>query len=145
VKGEQLAAKDGKYEMQFTEELREVTYLDHAKLLVVDHPADTEIFPNELFKFPPFPDAHIHTVKGALAPASALGSDGEDWRRALSRIDDDYAMPMVLQPAQFAGLAQPWFLELAFDKAAVAKAKKMRLLMTGWFFWSDASANMASA
>ncbi|MBK7645523.1 MAG: VCBS repeat-containing protein [Planctomycetes bacterium] len=145
VKGEQLAPKDGRYELNFTEELREVTYLDHAKLLVVDHPADTEIFPNERFTFPPFPEPHIHTLRGALASAQALGSDGRDWTRALGAIDDDYAVPFTLQAPQFAGLCQPWFVELSFDKARVADAKKLRLALTGWFFWSDASANMASA
>ena len=40
VKGEQLVPKDGFYELQFTEELREVTYLDRIRLDVVDHPAE---------------------------------------------------------------------------------------------------------
>ncbi len=145
VKGEQLAPKDGFLEMQFTEELREVTYLDHARLFVVDHPADTEIFPDERFTFPPFPKPHTHTVKGALAPTKATGSDGRDWTKELATTDDEHAQPFTREAPQFVGLARPWFLELAFDKAAVAKAKKLRLICTGWFFWSDASANMASA
>ncbi len=145
VTGEQLAPRDGNYELHFTEELREVTYLDQARLLVVDHPAGTEIYPNERFTFPPFPEAHIHTVRGALAPAKATGSDGKDWTGELARIDDRHAVPFTLQPMQFAGLCQPWFVELSFDKAKLADAKKLRLLLTGWFFWSDASANMASA
>ncbi|MBI5364899.1 MAG: hypothetical protein HZA53_17105 [Planctomycetes bacterium] len=145
VKGEQLAPKDGKYELEFTEELREVTYLDHAKLLVVDHPADTEVFPNERFTFPPFPEHHVHTVKAALVPSKATGSDGKDWTAALASTDDRHAVPFTPEPAQFMGLAKPWFLDLAFDPAAVARAKKLRLVMTGWFLWSDASANMASA
>lgn len=145
VKGEQLAPKDGRYELQFTEELREVTYLDHAKLLVVDHPADTEIFPNERFTFPPFPEHHVHTVKAALAPSKATGSDGKDWTAALASTDDHHAVPFTPEPAQFMGLAKPWLLDLAFDPARVAGAKKLRLVMTGWFLWSDASANMASA
>ncbi|MBF8305567.1 MAG: Tetratricopeptide 2 repeat protein, partial [Acidobacteria bacterium] len=36
-------AKDGKYELQITEELREVLYLDEAKLVVVDHEPGTEV------------------------------------------------------------------------------------------------------
>lgn len=145
VKGEQLVPKDGAYELHLTEELREVTYFDHARLQVVDHPADTEIFPNELFKFPPFPEEHTHTLRGALAPAKATGSDGKDWTKELAAIDDVYAEPFTLPPPQFVGLANPWFVELEFDKARVAQAKKLRLALTGWFFWSDASANMASA
>ncbi len=145
VRGEQLQPKDGFYELQFTEELREVTYLDRARLDVVDHPADSEIFPNELFTFPPFPEAHTHTVRGALAPTKALGSDGKDWSSALAKIDDVYAVPFEPAPAQFLGLATPHTLELAFDAAKVKSAKRLRLVMTGWFFWTDASVNMASA
>ncbi len=145
VKGEQLAPKDGEYAFQLTEELREVTYLDHAKLLVVDSPAGTEIHPNERFQFPPFPAPHIHTVRDPLAPKKATGSDGKDWTAALAREDDVFPQPMELHPAQFAGLAKPWFLELEFDPARVRDAKALRLVMTGWFYWSDASANMAAA
>ena len=72
VKGEQLVPKDGVYEMHLTEELREVTYLDRIRLDVVDHPADVEVFPNERFSFPPFPEAHTHTLKDPLAPKSAV-------------------------------------------------------------------------
>ncbi len=145
VKGEQLQPKDGAYELTLTEELREVTYFDQARLMVVDHPADTEIFPNELFKFPPFPEPHTHTLRGALSPTKATGSDGKDWTKELAAIDDVYAEPFTLPAPQFVGLANPWFVELEFDKARVADAKQLRLALTGWFFWSDASANMASA
>jgi hypothetical protein len=132
-------------ELHLTEELREVTYLDHARLLVVDHPAGSEVFPNERFCFPPFPEPHVHSVRAPLAPGSATGSDGRDWTSAVRDQDDLVAQPMKLLAPQFAGLAEPWFLELAFDREALANAPKLRLLLTGWFYWSDASANMAAA
>ncbi len=145
VTGEQLVPKDGEYVLQFTEELREVTYLDHARLLVVDSPAGTEVYPNERFQFPPFPEHHVHTVRGPVAPKRAVGSDGRDCLEALRAVDDVFPQPMELHAPQFAGFAKPWFVELEFDKDAVAKAAKLRLLLTGWFYWSDASANMAAA
>jgi tetratricopeptide (TPR) repeat protein len=145
VKGEQLAPKDGVFELHFTEELREVTYLDRVRLDVVDSPADVEIFPNELFSFPPFPVEHTHTVRGALSPTKALGSDGKDWTKQLARIDDDYAEPFEPAPSQFLGLANPHWIELEFDLERVRAAKKLRLVATGWFYWTDASVNMASA
>jgi hypothetical protein len=145
VRGDQLKPKDGVYELQFTEELREVTYLDRIRLDVVDHPAGTEIYPNELFCFPPFPEAHTHTVRSPLAPKRATGSDGRDWTSALAKIDDDYAAPFTPIATQVIGLATPHTLELEFDAAALASAKKLRLVMTGWFFWTDASVNMAAA
>ncbi len=145
VTGEQLVEEDGLYRMQVTEELREVTYLDRAKLIVVDHPEEAEVYPNELFSFPPFPEAHLHTVVDPSPVVRATGSDGEDWTAALAAVDDAHAIPFERELPQFQGLAKPWFLELEFDPAAVRAAEGLRLVMTGWFFWSDASVNMLAA
>ncbi len=144
VKGEQLAPKDGFYELQLTEELREVTYLDRIRLDVVDHPADVEVFPNERFTFPPFPEAHTHTVREALAPFAARGPDGKDWKDELARDDLSFAVPFRELLDQFHGLAEPYTIELAFDAARVKAAPRLRLLMNGWLVWTDASVNMAA-
>jgi hypothetical protein len=145
IKGEQLKPQDGLYKVQFTEELREVTYLDRARLDVIDHPIGSEVFPNELFKFPPFPEEHLHTVERPSALVSAMGSDGKDWAQELAEQDEVHAIPFDKHLPQFQGLAHPWFLDLEFDPQAIANAEKLRLVMTGWFFWSDASANIAAA
>jgi tetratricopeptide (TPR) repeat protein len=145
VRGDQLVARDGVLELQFTEELREVTYLDRARLDVVDHPVGVAVYPNERFTFPPFPAPHLHTVEQPLAPTRAFGSDGRDWTRELARIDDVHAVPFAPLEPQFLGLATPHWLELEFEPALVRDAAKLRLVCTGWFFWSDASVNMASA
>jgi len=145
VKGDKLVPRDGFYEMQFTEELREVTYLDRLRLEVVDHPAGTEVFPNERFSFPPFPEEHTHTVRGALAPLAAIDGDGRDWKAELSLDDEVLAVPFRPIRGQFQGLATPHTIELRFDEEAMLGAKKLRLLMNGWLFWTDASVNMAAA
>jgi len=145
VRGDQLEPKDGEFVMQFTEELREVTYLDRIRLDVVDHPADADVYPNELFKFPPFPEEHLHSVVDPTPVLRATGSDGADWTASLRELDDDHAIPFTNQPPQFQGLAEPWFLELEFDPEQLRDAETLRLVMTGWFFWSDASSNIAAA
>ena len=145
IRGDQLVPKDGVFELQFTEELREVTYLDRLRLDVVDHPLGAEIFPNERFTFPPFPEPHIHSIERPLAPLRALGSDGVDWTASLSAVDGDHASPFEPLRGQFQGLASPHFLELEFDPRRVAGAPKLRLAMTGWLYWTDASVNMAAA
>jgi hypothetical protein len=145
VSGEQLRERDGELVLQFTEELREVTYLDRVQLIAVDHPQDIEIHPNERFTFPPFPVHHTHTVRDPLPPVRAMGSDGRDWAVELRDIDLVHAAPMVRERHQFRGMAEPWFLDLEFDPERVAEAQKLRLFLTGWLNWSNASANMAAA
>lgn len=150
VRGEQMkprVGEDGKayFDMQFTEELREVTYLDRLRLDVVDHPEGTEIFPNERFSFPPFPEAHTHSIKDPLSPITAVDDRGNDWKASLAEIDSDYAIPFTPYRGLLTGLAKPHTLELSFDAEQVKQAKLMRLVCTGWFLWSDASINIAAA
>ena len=157
VTGEQLRPREDEdglwYDLQFTEELREVTYLDEARLIVVDHPLGTEIYPDERFCFPPFPGGHTHIAEELHGPLSmrevdlATGSaeGGRDWADEVAAIDGDYAHPFEHFRGRFQGLAKPHVVELAFDPEAVADAERLRLLMTGWFYWTDASVNMAAA
>ena len=56
-------ARDGRYEVRITEELSEVSYLDQVELIAVDHPAGTEIFTNEKFKSPPYPEFRLFGAK----------------------------------------------------------------------------------
>ena len=145
IRGDQLVPKDGVLEMQVTEELREVTYLDRVRLDVIDHPAGTEVQPNERFTFPPFPEPHVHTLRDPLSPLKVTGSDGEDWTAALQSVDGEHASPFKPIGGQYQGMAPHHFLELAFDPERTKAAKKLRLVCTGWFFWSDASVNMATS
>jgi hypothetical protein len=145
VRGDQLAPKDGLLTLQFTEELREVTYLDQVRLFAVDHAPGVEIFPNERFTFPPFPEEHLYTIADSAAPLAALDDTGRDWAGELAAIDGRFAEPFVPHRGQYMGLADPYTLTLRFDPAAIAAAKRPRLVATGWFYWSDASVNMAIA
>ncbi len=145
VKGEQLVPKDGFYEVQLTEELREVTYLDRIRLDVLDHPAGVEVFPNERFTFPPFPEARTHTVEDPLVPRTAIDQAGQDWARELARDDRCFAVPFEEQPGPYLGLASAHCLELSFDATRVRDATRLRLFLNGWFYWTDASVNMAVA
>lgn len=145
VRGDQLAPKDGRLTLQFTEELREVTYLDQARLFAVDHAPGVEVFPNERFTFPPFPEEHLYTIAEHAQALSALDDSGRDWAAELAQIDGRFAEPFVPHRGQYMGLADPYTLTLRFDPAALAGARRPRLVATGWFYWSDASVNMAIA
>jgi hypothetical protein len=143
VTGEQMKAVDGEYRMQFTEELREVTFLDRAQLWVIDHPADVEVHPEERFTFPPFPPQKIHTVRGALPIIKAVDQSGRDWTAELRQVDGVHAVPFQPVDSRYLGLVTSHVLELTLPDA-VRTAKKVRLLMTGWLYWTDASVNVAA-
>ena len=50
IAGDQLRPRDGVYDVRITAELWETHFFDHVSLLVVDHPADTEVFVDERFQ-----------------------------------------------------------------------------------------------
>ncbi len=60
--------RDGQYEIRITEELSEVSYIDQIRLIAVDHPADEEIFINEKWKAPPFPEFRYFGAKRRVYP-----------------------------------------------------------------------------
>jgi hypothetical protein len=143
IEGRRLRPRDGELVMVLTEELREVTYLDRAQLWAVDHPAGVEVHPEERFTFPPFPPLRLHAVSAVLPLRGALGSDGRDWSRQLAAADGVHAVPFDSLEPQFLGLAKPHHLDILLPDAA-REAKRVRLLMTGWFFWTEASVNAAA-
>ncbi|MEM6571126.1 MAG: FG-GAP-like repeat-containing protein, partial [Planctomycetota bacterium] len=94
VRGDQLVPDaNGELVLQFTEELREVTYLDRVRLDVVDHPVGTDVYPNERFCFPPFPEAHTHVVERVAKPKRVTGSDGRDWTEEARELDFRHPAP----------------------------------------------------
>jgi hypothetical protein len=69
-------ARDAAYQLQITEELREVLYLDEAKLVVVDHEPGTEVHPTDkLLPGKPFPAGALMTLRNEhpLLQATRLG------------------------------------------------------------------------
>jgi tetratricopeptide (TPR) repeat protein len=150
ITGEQLVARDGQLELVLTEELREVTYLDLARLHAIDHPADVEVQPDEAFVFPPFPPHHVHTFTDVVAPARVIASNGLDVSAQLAAVDDWHAQPFVHRSAQFRGLTEPWHIDIQLaesddERAALKAAPRLRLALTGWLLWGDASVNVSAA
>ncbi len=141
---DQVRPVDGEYRFQLTEELREVTYLDRAQLWVVDHAADVELHPEERFCFPPFPPKRIHAMQHVVGLAKAVDQDGVDWTAALARNDETPAIPFRPIGEVFRGIAIQNTLELTLPDAAKT-TKRVRLLLTGWLQWGDASVNLAAA
>ena len=72
IRRDQLAPRDGFYEVRITAELWETHFFDHVSLLVVDHPSGTEIHIDERFAFPP-PELAVHVTGKPASIAGGLG------------------------------------------------------------------------
>ncbi|MEM1207060.1 MAG: FG-GAP-like repeat-containing protein [Acidobacteriota bacterium] len=90
IAGESLVAREGVYEIRITEELREVAYLDEVRLVAVDHPADLDVFINDKFKGPPFPEFRLFGTTERHYPKQALDHRGQDVRPQLASLDKTY-------------------------------------------------------
>ena len=140
IPGAALAAVDGRYDVRVTEELSEVSYLDQIQLLAVDHPASTELFTNEKFKGPPYPEFRLFGVTRRIYPQSARDDAGRDVLARLLARDRKYPDQF---PRSELGVAAPHTLELDFGKAA--PGGRALLLLNGWVDWADGSTFRAAA
>jgi len=104
-----IREKDGKLSFRFMEPLEEAVYLDQARVLAVDHPADLDVYPNEYFASnPPYPEFKVVVSQDARPPAGARDEHGHDVLPKLKahRYVGDFAL------TQFQGFARPHSLIL---------------------------------
>jgi len=142
IPGSALAATGGGfYEVRMTEELREVTYLDRVRLLALDHPAAVEVFTNEKFKSPPFPEFRLFGVERRVRPRRAMDGRGRDVLPALLARDGVYAEGFR---HTLSGVAETHTLELDFGPAA-ARGNRAVLYLNGWVDWADGSTFRAAS
>lgn len=142
VTDDQLKEKDGLLSLRMNNQLEEVIYFDEAKLLAVDHPADTEVHPNErLMPGAPYPDFKIYAVKAPRPPVAAKDDKGNDILPLISSVDRRW--PENFRKLPFKGYAREHAIEL--DMGDVGKAKRTLLLMTAWIDYADSTSNLSAA
>ncbi len=136
--------REGRYVVQITEELREVLYLDEAKLVVVDHPAGTEVHTTDKFRpGPPFPPGELWTLQRRVPLRAASRLDGSDCTDLLQAVDDRRVSPHRLRIPQLRGLAEPHGVVLDFGPLAVDRP--LVLALTGWLRFGGGMANVAAS
>jgi tetratricopeptide (TPR) repeat protein len=136
--------RGGDYLLSITEELREVLYLDEAKLVVVDHPAGTEVYPTDkLLPGKPFPRGELATLHHPKMLLRATRNDGLDVTEALAKSDGRMASPVRLRAPQLRGLAEPYGITLDFGP--LETGRPLVLALTGWLRFGGGMANMAAS
>lgn len=134
IPGEALQSQAGSYEVRITEELHEVSYLDQIQLIALDHPERTEIFTNDKFKSPPFPEFRLFGAEHRLYPRSARDGRGNNVLPSLLHHDLEYPASF---PRSYAGVAETHTLDLDFGSAA--PNNQAVLILNGWVDWADGS------
>jgi tetratricopeptide (TPR) repeat protein len=139
LRGDQLAAKDGVYDLRVTAELWETHFFDHLSLLVVDHPPDTEVYVDERFAVPP-PALAVHATSPVQAFAAARDDQGNDVADVVRSRDDrhlDFAGRGFYQ-----GVTRPHYVELELPSEA-PRTGPLFLVGQGWIHPTDSSVNVA--
>jgi tetratricopeptide (TPR) repeat protein len=136
--------RNGAYEIRITDELREALYLDEARLIAVDHPHGTVVYPtSKMHAAPPFPPHELWTLRPLATPRHAVRSDGLDVTAALARVDNQMVSPVHLRRPQLRGLAEPFSVTLDFGPLPVERP--LVLALTGWLHFGGGMANIAGS
>ncbi len=139
VRGDQLAAVDGEYDLRITADLWETHFFDHVSLLAVDHPPDTEVWVDERFARDPVPLDTV--VTGPSRTVTRVWDDtGADVAELVSKRDNRYVATFAEGTHQ--GIAEPHYLELELDPATETW-DAVTLLAHGWVYPTDSSINVA--
>lgn len=142
ITSSQLKLKDGKYSLRVNNQLEEVLYIDQTELVILDHPAGVDFFPNErLMPGPPFPEFRLFAAQNAHPPRSAQDGQGHNVLPLLETVDRRYPESFKLLP--YKGYAEEHALIL--DLGNTAGASKIQLLMTAWIDYADSTANFKAS
>ncbi len=139
VRGDQMRPRDGFYDVRITAELWETHFFDHVSLMVVDHPAGTEVFVDERFVIPP-PPLKVHSLSPLRAFADARDDEGRDVSEVVSAIDGRYLDHFGR--GRYQGITRPHFVELELPADAPEKGP-LWLVASGWIHPTDSSINVA--
>lgn len=138
----QLRPYKGNLSLRIGEPMEEVNYLDQVRLIAVDHPAGTEVYPNERFENqPPFADGRAILARDAHAVKSAQDSQAHDVTDLLK--DRDHRFVRDFSNLPYAGFANTHSLLL--DIGEWNAENPLRLLMTGFIEYFSASSMYAAS
>lgn len=139
IDADELAARDGLYDVRITAELWETHFFDQIALMTADHRADTEIFVDERFAIPA-PDWAVHAMTPPRAVARAVDGRGRDVTEFVSDLDGRYLDTFELGPYQ--GLAEHHLVEVFLGEDAPTSGP-LWLVASGWVRPTDSSINFA--
>jgi tetratricopeptide (TPR) repeat protein len=139
IRGDQLAAREGFYDLRITAELWETYYLDRYQFAVVDHPAGTEVFVDERTAREP-PALKVYTTSEPHAFAGAWDDAGKDVSEVVNKLDGRHLD--TFGRGAYQGVTREHFVELELNEEAPSEGP-LWLVAHGWLHPTDASVNVA--
>lgn len=136
---DELAAREGFYDLRITAELWETYYYDHLQLMTVDHPEGTEVFVDERFVIPPAP-LRVTTTRTPHKIARALDDEGQDVTEVVSALDEKYLD--TFGRGAYQGITRDHYVEVELGDDAPLDAP-LYLIAKGWMHPTDSSINVA--
>ena len=139
IRGDQLVARDGYYDLRITAELWETYYYDQLGLMVVDHPPGTDIFVDERFVIPPAKLA-ITTVETPRKIAHAWDDQGKDVTDVVTTLDEKYLD--TFGRGRYQGVTRDHYVEVDLGDDVPVDGP-LYLIAHGWMHPTDSSVNVA--
>ena len=138
---------DGRLAFKLVEAMEEIVYLDHVDLVVVDHPSDVCIDPDERFTGErPFADGALRAHRESIVPVAARDGRGRDVLRHVQATDRIYTEDPELHPRLTGAIAES-VLELDFGDglSGVAPGDPLVLYLDGWIEYGYTRTSVAAA
>jgi hypothetical protein len=106
----------------------------------VDHPADAEIYVDEKFVAPPYPELRVFKVKNRQ-----IAHSSNRWTREMiccrSSVKKTIKYISNFQREKYQGITE--MKDLILDLGEIEDTKNLHLFLNGWIFPTDASINVA--
>ena len=126
----QLVPKNGRFLMKIAEPMDEISYLDHLRLVVVDHPADAVVFPDERFATAdPQPTQELLAFRSRQFPKRATDHRGRDVTKLVLERDRRAVEGFALR--SWLGFAEDHSLTLDFGDVPAGDGRWF-LVLAGW-------------
>ena len=121
--------------------MEEVNFIDQVRLVAIDHPEGTDVFPNERFlSETPFAKAKTILSQTSHAPAGAWDDHGDDVLPLLRTVDHTYVKDFTNLP--YAGFTDSHALTL--DLGAWTPERPLLLLLHGFIEYFSANSMYAA-
>lgn len=140
INDKQLKPRDGRYELRVTNELEEALFADKFQLIVMDHPRDVQVYPNEGMTDPPRP-FKLFVTSNARPPLSAVDDHGHDVLSRIAKMDREY--PDDFSRDRIRGYAAEHTLTMKLMEPRRASSH-VALFLTGWTDYAWSSDNVAA-